>query len=165
MKANQRTNQTRNASYNRRNSYYTYADGNTVRRVDYDVVKELEEKPLRRVSEQTAKNRAKAARMSLKTVVFYTAFMAIVTAALLSYIRLQSANTAATKEIARLESQLNTMKLDNEEEYSRIMSSINMDEIKVRAIEELGMQYAQEGQIVVVQSATNDYVRQYMDMP
>lgn len=161
----QRTNQTRKASYERRNSYYTYADGNTVRRVDYDVVKELNEKPLRRVSKETVKNREKAARMSLQTVAFYTAFMAIVTATLMSYIRLQSANTTAVKEIASLESQLNTMRLDNEEEYSRIMSSVNMDEIKRRAIEDLGMQYAEQGQIVVVESATNDYVRQYMDMP
>ena len=60
---------------------------------------------------------------------------------------------------------MNTMKLDNEEEYSRIMSSVNMEEIKVRAIEQLGMQYAQEGQVIEVPCATDDYVRQYQAMP
>lgn len=158
-------NQGRNASYKRRNAYYTYADGNTVRKVDYDVVRELERKPQRRVSRQAAKNREKAAHMSIKTVLFYTAFMAVVSLTLMFYIQLQSANTTAAKEIAQMENQLNTMKLDNEEEYSRIMSGVNMDDIKTRAIEELGMQYAQEGQIVVVESATNDYVRQYREMP
>lgn len=158
-------NQGRNASYKRRKTYYTYADGNTVRKVDYDVVKELESQPQRRISRQAVKNREKAARMSVKTVLFYTAFMAVVSLTLMYYIQLQSANTTAVKEIAKLENELNTMRLDNEEEYSRIMSSVNMDDIKTRAIEQLGMQYAQEGQIVIVESATNDYVRQYRDMP
>lgn len=158
------TRQQRRASYER-NRYYTYADGNTVRKADFDVVEEINKKPVRRVSDQAARNREKAARMNLKTVLFYTAFMAVVTVALLSYIRLQSANTAAAKQIAALENELNTLKIDNEEEYSRIMSSVNMDEIRQRAIEDLGMQYAQEGQIVQVQGASNDYVRQYRDLP
>lgn len=57
------------------------------------------------------------------------------------------------------------MKLDNDEEYSRIMSSVDMEEIKTRAIEDLGMQYAEKGQVVEVPGVADDYVRQYKAMP
>ena len=164
--------QERNASYQRRNTtsgrssrYYTYADGNTIRKVDYDVVRELEKEPVRRVSRETVRNREKAANMNVGAVLFHSAFMAVVAATLFFYIQLQSANTAAVERISAMETQLNEMRLDNEEEYSRIMGSVDMEQIKKRAIEDLGMQYAQEGQVVEVQGATNDYVRQYMDMP
>ena len=52
------------------------------------------------------------------------------------------------------------MKLANDEEYNRIISSIDLEEIKRIAIGELGMTYAQEGQIVLYVNEDNDYMRQ-----
>ena len=52
------------------------------------------------------------------------------------------------------------MKLANDEEYSRITSSIDLEEIKRIAIGELGMTYAKEGQIITYDSVENDYMRQ-----
>ena len=45
------------------------------------------------------------------------------------------------------------------------MSSVDMEEIKTRAIEDLGMQYAEKGQVVEVPGVADDYVRQYKAMP
>ena len=45
------------------------------------------------------------------------------------------------------------------------MSSVDMEEIKTRAIEDLGMQYAEQGQVVEVPGVADDYVRQYKTMP
>ncbi len=151
----------RYASYDRR------IEGNTVRKYnrDYDVVREIEKEPLKKISKQNRRNREKARFMNLNKVAFLLASMVLVGVVLYGYLSLQSANTAAAAEIAALESQLNTMKLDNDEEYSRIMSSVNLEEIKIRAIEELGMQYAQEGQVIEVPCAAEDYVRQYQAMP
>ena len=150
-------------------SYSRSVEGNTVRKFynehDYNVVRELEREPKKQISKQTRRNREKARFMNPGQVLFLFASLCVAGALLYGYLSLQSANTAAAAEIARLESQLNTMKLDNEEEYSRIMSSVNLEEIKVRAIEELGMQYAQEGQVIEVPCATDDYVRQYQEMP
>ena len=157
------TYQGRNKSHQGR--YYTYADGNTVRKVDCDVVKEIKKNPVKHVSKKTVKNREKAAHMSVRMVLFYSAFMAVVATTLFFYIHLQSTNVAAAERISAMETQLNEMKLDNEEKYSRIMSDIDMDEIKRRAIEDLGMQYAQKGQIIEVQKASNDYVHQYQNIP
>ena len=155
---------------NRQRRYASYpqrVEGNTVRKYnnDFDVVRELEREPKKQVDKQTRRNRERARFMNLGHVLFLLACVGMAGVLLYGYLSLQSANTAAAAEVAKLESQLNAMKLDNEEEYSRIMSSVNMEEIKVRAIEELGMQYAQEGQVIEVPRATDDYVRQYLDMP
>lgn len=40
-----------------------------------------------------------------------------------------------------------------------------MEEIKKVAIQELGMQYAGEGQVVSFASENNDYVKQMADIP
>lgn len=69
------------------------------------------------------------------------------------------------KHISALEKQLNDLKLANDEEYSRITSSINLEEVRRIAIQELGMQYAQEGQIISFASENNDYVKQMADIP
>ena len=50
--------------------------------------------------------------------------------------------------------------LANDEEYSRITSNINLEEIKRIAIGELGMTYATEGQVIPYESDSNDYMRQ-----
>ena len=51
-------------------------------------------------------------------------------------------------------------KMANDEEYSRITSNINLEEIKRIAIGELGMTYATEGQVIPYESNSNDYMRQ-----
>ena len=80
--------------------------------------------------------------------------------ALFTYVEAQSRLTISTKNVAALESQLNSLKISNDEELNRINASINMEEIKRVAIEELGMTYAREGQVVVIESEGSDYVRQ-----
>lgn len=76
------------------------------------------------------------------------------------YVALQSKVTTAVKEIASLESELATLKSDNSEKQVEINSSISLDDIKYRAIAELGMTYAQEDQIVTYDGESGDYVRQ-----
>ena len=56
-------NRRRYASYERRSHGDYYVDGNVVRK--YDVVREIEKKPAKRLSEQTRKNRERATHMSL----------------------------------------------------------------------------------------------------
>lgn len=158
MRGNYRTGQ---MSANRREIYRennTYIYGNTVRKLD--VQRQLEEEPRRRLSHETRKNREKARRMSFGYVAFLTAAFCTCAFLLINYIQLQAELTNRTKGIETLESQLNTMKLTNDEAYSRITSSIDFEEIKRVAIGELGMTYAEEGQIITYQSVANDYMRQ-----
>ena len=78
---------------------------------------------------------------------------------LVNYIQLQSELTAMTKTVARRESELNQLKLANDEEYNRIISSINLEEVRRIAMGELGMVYAEEGQIITYEGNRSDYMR------
>ena len=72
---------------------------------------------------------------------------------------------ATNEEITRLESQLNNIRLENDEDYSRIKNGIDLDEIRMKAIGKLGMTYATEGQIIYYSELDDDYVRQVSDIP
>ena len=72
---------------------------------------------------------------------------------------------SSCKNISRQEKILNDLRLDNDENYSRITSSINLDEVKRIAIQELGMGYAQECQIITFNGESSDYVRQTGEIP
>lgn len=144
-----------------RNQLYVY--GNTARQLD--VREEIHRKPRRIRSNAARKNREKAMFMNPGYVLFLAFAMVVSSMILINYIRLQSDITNSINHIAALESELNALKLSNDEEYSRIESSVNLEEIKRIAIEELGMTYAAEGQVVEYSSEGSDYVRQIADIP
>ena len=129
-----------------------------------DPVRELE-KPLKRQNHTVRRNRDKALYMNLPYVLFLTAALIVTAVMLIGYLRIQSNLTVSIERVAKLESQLNDMRLNNDEQLERINTSINMEEIKRIAVEELGMTYAREGQVVSVSGEGSDYVRQLVDMP
>lgn len=147
-------------AYNR--SRY-YVQGNAVRKLD--VTEEIERQPKKKISNTARKNRERAKHMSAGYVMFLCMALVVTGITLVNYIGLQSDITNSVKHISTLEKQLNDLKLANDEDYSRITSSVNLEEIKRIAIQELGMQYAEEGQIVSFSSQSNDYVKQMADIP
>nr|WP_300917094.1 hypothetical protein [uncultured Acetatifactor sp.] len=97
--------------------------------------------------------------MSAGYVMFLAAALCAAAFILVNYIQLQSDLTTLTKTVADMESELNGLKLSNDEEYNRIISGIDLEEIKRVAIGELGMGYAEEGQIVEYENQEGDYMR------
>ena len=130
-----------------------------------DVTREIRQEPQRKISNRTRKNRDKARHMSAGYVFFLSVALVVTGFVLVNYIGLQSDITHRVENISRLEKELNDLKLANDEEYSRITSSVDLEEIKRIAIQELGMQYAEEGQIISFASESNDYVKQMEDIP
>lgn len=124
-----------------------------------EVRRQLEEEPRRQLSHETRKNRDKAHHMNLGYVLFLMGALCICALVLMNYLQLQSDITTKVKHISGLESELNNMQLSNEENYNRIISSVDLEEIRKIAIGELGMSYAQEGQIIVYDGAGSDYMR------
>lgn len=143
----------------RRSSYGDdYIRGNTVRKLA--PVKELEVTTPKELSHTTRKNRDKALYMNLGYLTFLVVALISAAFVLIGYLRLQSELTLTIKNIAALESELNNLKLSNEEEYNRAISSVDLEEIRQVAIGELGMRYAKEGQIINVSGEGSDYMRQ-----
>lgn len=150
-----RSNSYRNSSYRRNTDDYQY--DNVVRKQEF--VRELEEEPRRSISNTTRKNREKAHHMSLGYVIFLVAALCCAGVVLVNYLQLQSQVTRKAEIIASRESELNHLRLSNDEELNRIESSIDLEEIRRIAIGELGMVYASEGQIESYTNEGNDYLR------
>lgn len=107
----------------------------------------------------------KAAPMNMGYIAVMVAAFLFVCGVLMSYIKLQSDISNHVKNISMLESSLNELRLANDETYTKIMSSVDLEEVKRIAVNELGMKYAKEGQVVQYTGEGNDYVRQYSDIP
>lgn len=140
-----------------------YVQGNTARRLQ--AVPERENESRRKVSTRTRKNRERARHMNIGSVLSMAVAMVAAGFILTWYLTLQSDITNSIKHIAALESELNELKRDNDENYNRITSDINLEEVKRVAIQELGMSYAKEGQIVTFNGEGSDYIRQTGNIP
>ncbi len=147
-----------NRKRNRRDIEDEYVYGNVVRKAEPQ--RRWEETPLKKPQPEVKKNREKAHHMNAGYVLFLTGALCVAAFILVNYIQMQAELTTLTKIVANAESELNHLKQANDEEYNRITNSIDLEEIKRIAIGELGMVYAQEGQIVTYENETRDYMRQ-----
>lgn len=134
-----------------------YVYGNTVRKEE--IRRQLQEPPRRPVQNEVRKNREKAHHMSMGYVMFLAAALVAAGLILVNYVQLQAELTNLTKLNATKVSELSSLRLANDEAYNRVLSSIDLEEVKRIAIGELGMVYAEEGQIYNYTSEGNDYMR------
>lgn len=141
-----------------------YIDGNTARKLQSIPVNRnrMQNDQIRR---QQVKRQHRVAPMNLGYIFFMMLATLVVCVVLIGYVELQADITNRINHISKLESQLNDLKLANDEEYTKIMSSVDLEEIKRIAIEELGMKYAKDGQVITYSGEGNDYVRQYKEIP
>lgn len=98
--------------------------------------------------------------MSLHTVAFLIVLVTIMTGLLILYIRLQAEVTSSSQEIADQEQKLTQLKAENDAEYNEINDSISLEEIREKAIHELGMKYADRDQVVIYSDGEQDSVNQ-----
>ena len=140
----------------------SYIEGNTVRYAAGPVPVSM---PQRQLSRQASWNRERALAMNLRYVVFLSVAAVLAVMVCVNYLKLQSSYTALQKEATRMETQLNTLRIENDTEYNRIMSSVNLEEIKQAAIGRLGMVYVKKEQIETYDASGRDYARQYMEVP
>ncbi|MDE6917884.1 MAG: cell division protein FtsL [Lachnospiraceae bacterium] len=162
--AGSRSRGSHNGSRRNTNQNYEYIEGSAVRK--------LQAADGRRESERQRPQAHSVRRTKIKAVPMNKGYIAVAAVAflvvccvLIGYVDLQSDITNHISNISRLESQLNEMKLANDETYTKIMSSIDLEEIKRIAVNELGMKYAKEGQVIQYTGEGNDYVRQYGQVP
>lgn len=139
-----------------------YIQGNTVRKVS--PIPELDE-PLRVVSPSVKKNREKAIHMNFGYILFLTAALCLAGFVLVKYISIQADIKKTVKHIAVLESEYNDMSISNNLRYQDVLDAVNLQDVKKVALEELGMVYADESQVISFEREDRDYVRQYSMIP
>ena len=147
-----------NRRVKRRQAYYE--DGNAARRLE-----EVPVRPKKKLSKTVQKNRAKSTNMGKGYIVFLFLICALATGACVHYIRLTALVNEQLFTLVAKDIELNELKADNDAYYSEIMTNVDLEEIRDRAINELGMEYAAEDQIKYYIPGNNNYVRQYQDVP
>ena len=86
-----------------------YVVGNTARKIM--PVEELQRPLKKQISHTTRRNRESTKHMNLGYVLFLTLSLVVTAICLISYLQLQSQITINAKQISRLESTLNNLKL------------------------------------------------------
>ena len=110
------------------------------------------------------RSREQIMQMNRRYALFMGLLVVAMTLALIGYIKLMSDISATNKRIATLESQLTELRSSNNEVYNEIAGDIALEEIRRIAIDEFGMQYASQDQIVVYSDTKGDTVHQIADI-
>ena len=112
-----------------------------------------------------AKNRSRATSVGRGYVVFLALISLATVFMCVYYLRLKATITAQMGVNERLESKLYTMRSENDALYENVNNEVDWNYIKDVAINELGMKYATEDQIVWYNTDDSSYIRQYVDVP
>ena len=154
-----------------------YVNGSAVRELDTQPVRNPERQPRperRKIEEEQRKkhrrnaarrNRERALYMNPGYVMFLSACVVVVAFAAVALIQMQSQVSQRMKHIAALESQIADLKADNDARYKEIVTSVDLDYIKDVAINQLGMNYASEEQVIYFSVENNNFMDQYSDIP
>ncbi len=141
-----------------------YVYGNTVRKPDVriDVYQKPTHKALREIEGEN--KRQKKMHMSMLYVAFLACATLFLGYSLISYIRLQAEITSSVDRIGYYEQELNNLTLANDDEYSKMINAVDLEEVRRIAVEELGMVYADSDQVITYTRENSDYVRQLKDI-
>lgn len=161
-----------------------YVDGTTARKLQavpdyadnsdyYDDYDYAEEKRRREQTYQERKRRERAAnRRREKTrtmdgisLIILVAAVAVTFYVCLQYIKVQTDITALSKSIAVKESQVVTMKKDNNAALEEISRTFDLSYVYKIATKELGMVFPDEDQVIKYDSSKSDYVKQFEEIP
>ena len=138
-------------------------EGNTARKVQTLEYPSRERQPERRERRHAEKSNVQY--VNVLYMIFLAAASCMVLWSCVNYLQLQAETTSRVKHIASLETDLEDLRKENNDNYTRIMTSVDLDHIRDVAINELGMVYAEPNQVILYDGGTDDYVRQNGSIP
>lgn len=144
-----------------------YIRDNVVRKPKFEENPEIEygHADQGQINRERHSNKEFAQAMNRRYIGFLVVSAMIVFASAAFYLSQISKAAAAKKEIESLEAQLAGLKSENNETQSRMNANVDAEELKRIAMEELGMVYAGQQQVVTYDYEESDYVRQYESIP
>lgn len=143
----------------------SYVYGNTVRKEMQHQTSAAPQLQPKEVSNRVRENRNKALHMNRGYVVFLAVAAVVALFACVQYLQLQSEVTSRSKNITSMQQELANAKEANTTKYNAIVNSMNLEEIREKAMTDLGMVYATTDQVIEYDSPTNQMVRKYADIP
>lgn len=157
------------AGYRRydQNSYYVY--GNVVRKTQAAPLRrpQTENRPAqpKRTSRQVAKNRNRAMSISPAYALFLSVAAICAVFVCVVYLNLQSGVISRSENVTALQEELANLTEANTTRYNAAANSVNIEMVRDRAMNEMGMVYASQGTVIEYDRPAGDYVKQYSDIP
>ncbi len=154
-----------------------YVEGSTVRKVvaEPDIRRTPDRREERRTDTRTEERRQRQRQLSKKTdralafdfkyTVFVVASVMIMVFACVTMLYMESKISTQKNNINSMEAELEALQNDNAAYRMSLDNMYSLNDIYDVATNELGMVYAKKGQIVYYNSANEDYVKQYQDVP
>lgn len=151
---------------------YYFTEGNVVRQAAEpqplpnrrQTEHERREEQARRRRRQQRRHAAMMRRKRMYAV-YFAGIVAATCGLFVGYINLTNSITTHMNNISELESQITELKAENSAAQSRIDTSTNLGAVKAAAMNDLGMVYAREDQIVYYSMENSDYMSQYHNIP
>ncbi len=161
----QRRSPDRKTVTNKNKELYIY--GNTVRELQVERSPSIErrEEGQREYNQRRRKDREYVTSMNRGYVMFLV-FAALAVFCAMGYFLMLSAKMSDNRDhVTQLKTKLIDVRAENDDYERRIERSVDIDEVRRIAIEELGMVYPSNDQIVNYKYEESDFVRQYSDVP
>lgn len=154
-------------------------DGNVIRKINTvpekidttkkeKVVTRLDKQEIHRQNRdyrKTYRENENAFTMSVPYVIFLTVAVVAVVVMCIQYLQLSAKVTDVKGNISNLESEIDTLKAQNDAIDYEINGFIDVDYIMKVATEQLGMVNPSKDQIQYYDSTSSEYMKQYKDIP
>lgn len=144
-----------------------YIQDNVVRKPRFEEDPEIEYGHSRQgeLNRERRRNKEFAQAMNRRYIGFLLAAAVCVFFAAAVYLSQIASTDDAKQNVQTLQSQIADLKAQNDETQSRMDASVNPEQIRQTAMDELGMVYAGQDQILNYDYEESDYVRQYEEIP
>ena len=150
---------------NRYNTEYMYGSEAPQRREDVPVRVPRRKNGNVAQDRRIEENRARATRVGGVFTLLIAAAIGVMLFTCTNYVSLINTKSTNAGKISTLQAQLEELKIENDQKELSIDTSIDYEYIYNVAVEELGMVYASEDQIINYKSGESEYVMQFKDIP
>lgn len=111
------------------------------------------------------RNREQTKTMSGVSLLFLVCAIALTFVVCIQYIQVQTDMTQLSKRVASKESQLASMKKDNNAALEEISREYDLSYVYKIATKKLGMVFPNKDQVIKYDSSKSDYVKQFEEIP
>lgn len=118
-----------------------------------------------KVSAQVRRNRKRAFGISPIYMAFFIVATLITVVVCVQYLHLKTELLNRSDNITALQERLSELTEENDTAYNAAVDSTNLEEVRNRAMNELGMVYPSKANVISYSSPSDDYVKQYADIP
>lgn len=157
---------------NRQNPYRAdrvgqgYVYGNAVPKTEVNPRKKVQEQQKPQVkTRRRAHRQQRGYGLSPSYVAFLTVAAMAAVIICVSYLYLQADLANRAEHIATLQEELAELNEQNATAYNAAEASINLETVRERAVGEMGMVYAAQGNVIEYDSPAKDTVVQYSEIP